>query len=167
MRNIIEIAKREFYAAMPHDGAYINFYTGGGFETLDLAKYALEGKVYSFSGGMELDTSCRMFESSMLDNIRLINDSPANMEVYIHGEIDGGVCRLDGVLVENEDKLIIATNKLLECLKHGGKLLFLYQKVGQLTAKVLENLSYKLYDCVKFASVNDPLSVNGLLIEKR
>lgn len=164
MRNIIEIAKREFYRDMPIKGEYVDICVGDGFETLDIARFATQGIVYSFCGN-----ECMVVGKQLCGydygNIRLINDNAANLDVYLSRPISGAVCRLNGKLPLDEDMLIVGIDKVLCSLVVGGRLLYLYQRVGNRAGQHLVQLDNSEYSIVQLSQIGES-AVTALIVER-
>lgn len=166
MRSMIDIAKKELYRDMPKNGIFVDLIMGSGFESLEMAKYCDKGMVYAFGGGQAIETTCKLFEAVERDNIRLINDTPDNLNIYLVGKINCAICRIHDDTSIPMDKILKAMRFTLNNLKPNAKLLVLMQSRVESVASYIEDLSVREFCTMSISSPNDKSGAICTLVEK-
>lgn len=168
MKNLLQLAKQVWSTGLPHNGIYVDFLLGSGFDSMYLAKFADEGRIYSFGKGSEIDYSCKLFETNSVDNVRLINDSPQNYQVYVDSYIDGGICNIHNECKLPPVNLILGLETALLKLKTGGRILLIncnedYAVVNEFISG-LDKAQYMVYSFNCISEIDSPIF---LLLEKQ
>lgn len=168
MKNLIDIAKREFLRDMPHNGIYTDMILGSGIEAMDLARYADEGRVFGFGTNDDIERACKLFEENSQDNIRFVNDTPDNAEVYLPDTVNGVICRIGDSCPFTKCALINGMNILLGKLKEGGRFLLInHSDRHKEISDFPKTLSFREYFVVNMGLLNDVSAPQCIIIEKR
>ena len=171
LTNFLSFTKRLLYPALKGDGVYIDFTMGNGYDTLFLAKYAPNGRVYAFDVQQAaLDSTNVKLEAEGIVNTDLILDSHANIDKYVKEPIDGGLFNLrwlpgggDKTITTQYESTIEALQKGLDLLKIDGVIVVAVypgHEAGAHEGKMIQewagSLNKEKYDVLLHRLINVP-----------
>ena len=182
MLQLLDIAKSFLnQAKIKTDGILVDFTMGNGYDTLYLCSLVPEGRVYAFDIQEQalINTRARLDDAGVTADVMLINDSHANAEKYIDGEIDAGMFNLgylpggDKMVHTMHESTLCAVKAAVGMLKPGGVLVIsVYPghkegKIeGDMLLDMLSEYDKKFYSAARFHIINSPDAPYVIAVER-